>query len=65
MRRAADPPARAVLQVKDPCCGRCPVEIPVCIPVCCTDAPKVRCRCGLLGRGYVTYEDLLKMRERA
>jgi hypothetical protein len=51
-----DPPARAVLQVTDPCCRRCPVEIPVCVPVCCTGTPQVKSRCGLLGRGYITYE---------
>ena len=51
-----DPPAQAVLSVTDPCCRRCPIEIPVCIPVCCSGAPQVKSRCGLLGRGYVTYE---------
>ena len=24
--------------------------------MCCSDTPRVKCRCGLLGRGYVTYE---------
>jgi hypothetical protein len=51
-----DPPAQAVLSIKDPCCCVCPVQIPVCLPTCCTDPPQVKARCGLAGRGYVIYE---------
>jgi hypothetical protein len=36
-------------------CVACPVEVPLCIPCCCTDAPTVTSRCGLLGRGIVEY----------
>src|SRR5262249_7855384 len=46
-----------VLMVKDPCdcsCKPCMAEIPVCLPACCKK-PCVNCKCGLLGRGIVTY----------
>ncbi len=52
---ACHPPMQTVLAVQDPrhcCCG---IEIPVCISGCCTGAPQVRSRVGLLGCGYVTY----------
>jgi hypothetical protein len=42
-----------VLTVKDACC--CAVEVPVCVPVCCTDAPCVDSRCGIFGRSIVEY----------
>ncbi len=42
-------PYTAMLSITDPC-TRCPVEVPVCVPGCCTDAPKVSCRRGLFGR---------------
>ncbi len=42
-------PYTAMLNVTDPC--TCiPVEVPVCVPGCCTDAPKMSCRRGLFGR---------------
>jgi hypothetical protein len=50
-----EPPAKVVLQVKDPCC--CYVEVPVCVPACCKGDPKVSCgKGGLFNRGTVTYE---------
>lgn len=50
-----NPPMQTVLAVQDPrhcCCG---IQIPVCISACCTGAPQVSSRVGLLGCGYVTY----------
>jgi hypothetical protein len=50
------PKASQVLMVKDPCDCCCEIaEIPVCLPACCTK-PCVNSRCGLFGRGIVTYE---------
>jgi hypothetical protein len=46
--------ASMVLAVKDPCCC-CNVDVPVCVPACCTDVPCVNSRCGLFGRGIVEY----------
>ena len=43
-----------ILQVKDPCTC-CLVEVPVCIPACCTGNPTVCCHRGFLGRQVVTY----------
>ena len=43
------PPIKAVLQVDDKCRG-CAIEVPVCLPSCCTQAPEVCCRPGILGR---------------
>jgi hypothetical protein len=50
------PKASQVLKVKDPCdCCCCELaEIPVCLPACCKN-PCISCKCGLLGRGVVTY----------
>jgi len=51
------PRVSQVLLVKDPCdcsCNPCAAEIPVCLPACCK-TPCVNCKCGLLGRGIVTY----------
>jgi len=50
------PPVQTVLLVKDPRrCDCCPIEIPVCIPVCCTGAACVTSQRGLFGRPVVTY----------
>ena len=49
------PPVQTVLTVKDPCTC-CPVQVPVCIPACCTDEPTVGCRGTILGRGVVLYD---------
>lgn len=43
-----------ILQVKDPCTC-CLVEVPVCIPACCTAAPSVCCYQGFLRRQVVEY----------
>ncbi len=54
------PPIETVLSVKDPgACNPCtvaPVDIPVCLPACCTGEPTVSCRVGLCGRGVVRYD---------
>jgi hypothetical protein len=49
------PPVQTTLAVKDPCTC-CDVCVPVCLPACCTGAPCVSCRHGLLARGIVTYD---------
>jgi hypothetical protein len=43
-----------VLMVKDPC-SCCLVEVPVCIPACCTGNPIVCCHKGFLHRNVVEY----------
>ena len=50
------PPQKMTLCVKDPCCCDSSVKVPVCIPSCCKGEPCVSGRCGVLGRGVVTYE---------
>jgi hypothetical protein len=45
-----------VLAVKDPCVCGCFVEVQVCLPACCTDAPKVCSHDGVFGREVVEYE---------
>jgi hypothetical protein len=49
------PPIETVLCVTDPNRCGCEVYVPVCIPACCSDCPKVTSRRGVLGRGIVTY----------
>ena len=49
------PPIQTVLVVPNGQCGQCAVEVPVCLPACCTDAPRVEARRGLLGRTRVLY----------
>ncbi len=49
------PPIQTVLAVPDGSCCQCAVEVPVCIPACCVDAPQVDIRRGLLGRARVLY----------
>ena len=43
-----------ILQVKDPCTC-CVVEVPVCIPACCTGAPTVCSHKGFLRHQVVEY----------
>ncbi|QDU29713.1 hypothetical protein ETAA8_48280 [Anatilimnocola aggregata] len=43
-----------ILHVKDPCTC-CLVEVPVCMPVCCTGDPTVCCYTGFLRRPVVEY----------
>jgi hypothetical protein len=47
-------PFTAMLQITDPC-RCCPVEVPVCVPGCCTGTPSVSCRQGLFGRTITEY----------
>jgi hypothetical protein len=55
-RFRCSPTIETVLLVKDPCVCGCFVEVPVCLPVCCTGAPEVDCHRGLLGRDVVEYD---------
>ncbi|MEK6250139.1 MAG: hypothetical protein N2C12_18285 [Planctomycetales bacterium] len=51
------PPVQTTLTVADPCCCKCAVDIPVCVPACCKGAPScVTSRCGMLCKGVVTYK---------
>jgi hypothetical protein len=36
-------------------CKGCKIEVPMCVPCCCTGEPTVTSDCGLLGRGIVEY----------
>ena len=45
---------KIVLQVPDHCCC-CLIEVPVCVPACCTDAPSVCSHCGIFGRQVIEY----------
>ncbi len=47
-------PMQMMLQIQDPCTC-CPIEIPVCVPGCCTDAPCVTSSRGLFGRTITEY----------
>ena len=49
------PPAEMILQAVDPRFN-CFVDVPICIPVCCIDMPKVDSRRGIFNRGIVEYE---------
>jgi hypothetical protein len=49
------PPVQTVLTVKDPCTC-CEVQVPVCIPACCTGEPTVGCKNTIIGRGVVFYD---------
>jgi hypothetical protein len=44
------------MHVVNPACCGCPVEIPMCIPACCTEPPTVSSDCGLFGRGIVCFD---------
>ena len=50
------PAVPTCLMVNDPCtpCS-CPIEVPVCIPVCATGLPRIAHHRGLFGRPVVTY----------
>ena len=43
-----------VLQVKDPCTC-CLVDVPVCLPACCSGAPCVDTKCGALDNSKTFY----------
>ena len=49
-------PIEVVLHVVDPACCTSSVDVTVCVPGCCLDAPTVDGRCGILGRRIVTYQ---------
>jgi hypothetical protein len=49
-------PMEATLDVQDPCCCGRVVPVTVCLPACCEGCPAVSSRCGLFGRGIVTYD---------
>jgi hypothetical protein len=49
------PSVDLVLKVKSPC-SDCEVDVPVCLPACCTGEPKVCCGVGFLGRPVVEYQ---------
>ena len=53
--RSCCDPINVVLVVTDPVCCKT-VEVPICLPACCDDVPRVCPRRGLLGRGVVEYE---------
>jgi hypothetical protein len=50
------PRIETVLAVKDPCACGCFIEVPLCIPGCCTTAPEMCCKTGLFGRQIVEYK---------
>jgi hypothetical protein len=52
----APPPKVLVLNVKNPACCGDYACVKVCVPGCCEGPPKVCARCGVLGRGIVTYQ---------
>lgn len=52
---ACAPPVQTVLVVPSGSCCQCAVEVPVCIPACCTDTPQVDAKRGLFGRTRVLY----------
>ncbi len=43
-----------VMIVCNPANG-CQYELPLCVPGCCSGAPSISSRCGILGRGIVEY----------
>lgn len=49
-----DEPIKMVLAVKDPCCC-CTVDVEVCLPGCCKEAPSVCSHPGIFGRQIVEY----------
>jgi hypothetical protein len=52
---ASGPKIQMILRVQDPksCCT---VDVPVCVPACCTGTPCVSTRCALFCRGVVWYD---------
>ena len=54
LRRNAPINVSVVAEHPDPCID-CAVEVPLCIPCCCTGEPVVTSHRGLLGRGVVEY----------
>lgn len=52
---SCEPPIKTILVVEKPCTS-CAFEVPVCLPACCTGAPQVCSRPGILGRKIVEYQ---------
>ena len=48
------PAVKTQVQIQDPCTCRL-VEVPVCVPGCCTDAPCITTRDGLFGRSITEF----------
>ena len=50
------PPIKTALKITDPCTC-CTVDVPICLPGCCTGEPCVRDRCPILfNREVIRYE---------
>lgn len=49
------PPVETVLKVKAPC-SDCEIDVPVCVPACCTGDPTICFGVGAFGRPIVVYE---------
>lgn len=49
------PPRTVILQVCHPCTN-CKIDIPVCVPACCVDVPKVCFERTLIGSGKTVFE---------
>lgn len=54
-KRFGDSPKMDVVMITQNPADGCYYEIPLCLPACCTGAPSVASRCGLMGRGVVEY----------
>lgn len=52
---ACERTVKTALCVHDPC-ACCDIQVPVCLPCCCTGEPTVCCRNGLFGRYIVRYD---------
>ena len=48
------PSYKTTLAVYDPC-SRCMIDVPVCLPGCCTGAPQAGGRGGLFGQGITNF----------
>ena len=47
-------PYTALLEIRGPCSCHS-VQVPVCVPGCCTEPPSVVCRRGLFGRSVTEF----------
>jgi len=51
-----EPPTKGILHAKNPgCCCSQEVDIPICLPACCSGDPQVCGHGGICGRGVVEY----------
>lgn len=53
--RCDNPKVSGALLVRDPQRCKCLIEVPVCLPLCCRQPPKVETHKGPLKRGSVTF----------